>query len=63
MNKIIMGCNVYQEFQRQFYYGYIEEKEILDCALTSKSKFYGIPVEVDYENLNRLEIGHMIKLS
>ena len=58
-----MGCNVYQEFQRQFYYGYIEEKEILDCALTSKSKFYGIPVEVDYENLNRLEIGHMIKLS
>ena len=58
-NKIIMGNNVYQCFRRQFYYGYIEEEDLKSYPYT----FYGIPVEVDYKNLNRLEIGHMIKLA
>lgn len=58
-NKIVMGCDVYQYFRRQFYYGYIEEEELNSNPCT----FYGIPVEVDHKNPNKLEIGHMIRLS
>ena len=58
-NKIIMGNNVYQCFRRQFYYGYIEEEDLKSYPCT----FYGVPVEVDHSNPNRLEIGHMIKLA
>ena len=58
-NKIIMGNNVYQCFRRQFYYGYIEEEDLKSYPY----EFYGVPVEVDHKNPNRLEIGHMIKLA
>lgn len=63
-NKIIMGYGLYKYFQRQFYCEYINEKELKEflghgtiCA------FEGVPVEVDEKNPNRLEIGHMIRLS
>ena len=63
-NKIIMGYNVYQYFQTQFRYEYIKGTGF-DFLLDGKtnSYFWGVPIELDKENTNRLEIGHMIKLS
>jgi hypothetical protein len=61
-NKIVMGYDVYQYFQTQFYCEYVKEKdEYLGYKTTCA--FWGVPIEVDYKNPNRLEIGHMIKFS
>ena len=63
-NKIIMGCNVHKYFQRQFHHEYNDSKELRGYLSNETTcYFYGVPVEVDYNNPNKLEIGHMIKLA
>ena len=60
-NKIIMGYKLYGTFENRIRYKQAIEEDT--NMLEVVSEFYGVPVEVDYDKPNRLEIGHMIKLS
>lgn len=66
-NKIIMGHRLADRLTNQFYYkdftiknlGEIARKQNLDVYC----KYEGIPVKIDYNNPNILEVGYMINWS
>lgn len=60
-NKIIMGYYLYETFEKRIRCKQAIEGDV--DMLGVVSEFYGVPVEIDYDSPNRLEIGHMIKLA
>ena len=64
-NRIIMGNNLAEELRRKYYYHYFPIRAYEDLVREKKLKipceFEGIPVDIDYENPNNLEVGYMVK--
>lgn len=53
-NRIIMGCNLADELRRMYLCNTVSEKIVCE--------YEGIPVTVNYENPNMLEVGYAMKL-
>jgi len=64
-NRIIMGCDLVDELANQFYYNTIPIKTLEEMAEMRKlgviCEYEGVPVKVDYDNPNNLEVGYMVK--
>lgn len=61
-NKIIMGYRLVDELRREFFGAvatFEEAKAVLNGDV--KCEYEGIPVDIDYNNPDRLEIGIMVK--
>ena len=61
-NKIIMGYYLADELYRQFC-STVRSLEDIRAMLNGdvKCEYEGIPVDIDYNNPNRLEVGYMVK--
>lgn len=61
-NRITMGCNLVDELAQQFYYLPVSTR-----GLTAKERaelrceYEGIPIKIDYDNPDILEVGYMVK--
>ena len=60
-NKIIMGYNLADELHRQFIQPIIPMKEIERELGKLKCMYENIPVDIDYDDVNRLEVGYMVR--
>ena len=60
-NKIIMGYKLVDELHRQFIQSVISIREIDRELGKSKRMYENIPVEIDCDDANRLEVGYMVK--
>lgn len=64
-NRIIMGCNLADELANQFYYNYIPIRTLEELAemknLGVTCEYEGIPIKIDYDNPDNLEVGYMVK--
>jgi hypothetical protein len=61
-NKIIMGYRLVDELRREFFGTVVtfeEAKVVLNGDV--KCEYVGIPVDIDYDNPDRLEVGIMFK--
>lgn len=62
-NRIIMGYKLLDEALNQFYCNTIPIKTLAELTeeknLGVYAKYEGIPVEIDYKNPDRLEVGYM----
>lgn len=65
-NRITMGSNLVDELSRQFYSDSFPMKSLEEIAKEQKlgvvCQYEGIPVKVDYDNPDVLEVGYMMKL-
>lgn len=63
-NRIVMGCNLVDELAKQFYTNSIPMKTLKEMAenrnLGVTCKYEGIPIKVDYDNPDILEVGYMV---
>ena len=64
-NRVVMGCNLVDELRRRFMAEVVPIKE-LDKIVEAQNmgircEYDGIPIEVDYDNPDRLEVGWMTK--
>lgn len=61
-NRINMGWNIADELANQFYY---MRASVMSMAKEDRDKlcaeYEGIPVKIDYDNANALEVGYMLK--
>lgn len=64
-NRIIMGYHLADELRNQFYYNYIPIRTLEEMAemrnLGVTCEYEGIPIKIDYDNPNILEVGYMVK--
>lgn len=64
-NRIIMGCDLADELRNQFYFNYIPIRTLEEMAemknLGVECKYEGIPIKIDYDNPDTLEVGYMVK--
>ena len=63
-NRIIMGWHLANELRNQFYYNYIPIRALEELAemrsLGVTCEYEGIPIKIDYDNPNILEVGYMV---
>ena len=60
-NRIIMGYNLVEELHRQFISSVIPLREIERELGKLKCMYENIPIDIDYDNTNNLEVGYMVK--
>ena len=64
-NRIVMGYHLLDEVVNQFYINTVPMKTLEEVAREQKlgvyCKYEGIPVKVDYDNPDLLEVGYMTK--
>ena len=64
-NRIIMGCNLVDELSHIFWGNIVPMKTLEELAKEQKCgikcEYEGIPVKVDYDNPDMLEVGYMMK--
>lgn len=64
-NRIVMGYDLMEKVVNQFYYMNIPMKTLEEVVKEQKLGMYctyeGIPVKVDYDNPDILEVGYMMK--
>ena len=64
-NRIVMGYRLMDELVRQFYDARLQMKTLEEAArerkLCVRCEYEGIPVNVDYDNPELLEVGYMSK--
>lgn len=64
-NRIIMGSNLADELSRTFLNNTIPMKTLEELAMVRelgiRVEYEGIPVKIDYDNQNNLEVGYMVK--
>lgn len=60
-NKIIMGYNLVDELHRQFIQSIIPLREIERELGKLKCMYENIPIDIDYDNPNKLEVGYMVE--
>ena len=64
-NTIIIGYRLSDELLEQFYYDTIPTRELKAVAeernLCVRYEYEGIPVKIDYDNPDLLEVGYMVK--
>lgn len=61
-NRINMGWKLADELANQFYYMRVS---VMSMTTQERDRFRaeyeGIPIEIDYKNSDRLEVGYMVK--
>ena len=64
-NRIVMGYHLLDEVINQFYYTNVPMKTLKEVAkeqkLVVRCEYEGIPVKVDHDNPDMLEVGFMTK--
>ena len=64
-NRINMGYKLSDELARQFYYDTIPVQTLAELAKQKNlgvwAEYEGIPVKIDYDNPDILEVGYMVK--
>ena len=64
-NRIVMGHKLSDELAQQFYYNNIPIKTLTELVKMKNlgvwAEYEGIPVEIDYDNPDNLEVGYMVK--
>lgn len=64
-NRIVMGCNLVDELSRIFWGNIVPMKTLEELAKEQKCgikcEYEGIPVKVDYDNPDNLEVGYVVK--
>lgn len=64
-NRINMGYKLSDELMNQFYYNTIPVKTLAELAKEKSlgvwAEYEGIPVKIDYDNPDILEVGYMVK--
>lgn len=61
-NRMIMGWHLADELANQFCYMRVSVMSMTEQERDRFSAEYeGIPIEIDYKNPNRLEVGFMVK--
>lgn len=64
-NRINMGCNLVDELKSQFYSDNIPMRTLevisMEQELGIRCEYEGIPIKIDYENKDVLEVGYMVK--
>lgn len=60
-NKIILGYNLVEELHRQFISSVIPIWDIEKELGKLKCMYENIPIDIDYDNADNLEVGYMVK--
>lgn len=64
-NRIVMGYHLLDELANQFYYNTMPMRTLEQVAREQKlgvrCEYEGIPIKVDYDNPDILEVGCMVK--
>ena len=61
-NRITMGWKLADELANQFYYMRVSVQRLTEVERSNlHAEYEGIPVKIDYDNPDILEVGYMVK--
>lgn len=59
-NKLVIGYKMIDRLRREILHFNHPVDKLEDLRLKVKYEFYGVPVEVDYDNPDTLKVGYMV---